>query len=79
MSAWLVVQFDGRYTEGKPSPTNIKAIIAVDDEQTLIDIKMENSTSFVLYMLGRDYDEPKQNETTPSAVSYTHLTLPTKA
>ena len=66
MSAWLVVQFDGRYTEGRPSPTNIKAIIAVDDEQTLIDIKMENSTSFVLYMLVRDYDEPKQNETTPS-------------
>tara|TARA_B100000768_G_scaffold71899_1_gene68958 strand:+ start:977 stop:1852 length:876 start_codon:yes stop_codon:yes gene_type:complete len=66
MSAWLVVQFDGRYTEGRPSPTNIKAIIAVDDEQTLIDIKMENSTSFVLYMLVRDYDEPKQEETTPS-------------
>ena len=69
MSAWLVVQFDGRYTEGRPSPTNIKAIIAVDDEQTLIDIKMENSTSFVLYMLVRDYDEPKQNETTPSEPS----------
>jgi len=66
MSAWLVVQFDGRYTEGRPSPTNIKAIIAVDDEQTLIDIKMENSTSFVLYMLVRDYDEPKQNESSPS-------------
>jgi len=69
MSAWLVVQFDGRYTEGRPSPTNIKAIIAVDDEQTLIDIKMENSTSFVLYMLVRDYEEPKQNETTPSEPS----------
>ncbi|MDE0858404.1 MAG: hypothetical protein OSA38_07535 [Candidatus Poseidoniaceae archaeon] len=66
MSAWLVVQFEGRYTEGRPSPANIKAIIAVDDEQTLIDIKMENSTSFVLYMLVRDYDEPKQNESSPS-------------
>ena len=32
MSAWLVVQFDGRYTEGRPSPTNIKALVAVDDE-----------------------------------------------
>ena len=69
MSAWLVVQFDGRYTEGRPSPTNIKAIIAVDDDQTLIDIKMENSTSFVLYMLVRDYDEPKQNATPPSEPS----------
>ena len=63
MSAWLVVQFDGRYTEGRPSPTNIKAIVAVDDERTLIDVKMENSTSFVLYMLTRDYEEPPSNET----------------
>lgn len=63
MSAWLVVQFDGRYTEGRPSPTNIKAIVAVDDEQTLIDVKMENSTSFVVYMLVRDYEEPSVNET----------------
>ena len=63
MSAWLVVQFDGRYTEGRPSPTNIKALVAVDDERTLIDVKMENSTSFVLYMLPRDYEEPPSNET----------------
>ena len=63
MSAWLVVQFDGRYTEGRPSPTNIKALVAVDDEQTLIDVKMENSTSFVLYMLARDYEEPPSNDT----------------
>ena len=63
MSAWLVVQFDGRYTEGRPSPTNIKALVAVDDERTLIDVKMENSTSFVLYMLTRDYEEPPSNET----------------
>lgn len=63
MSAWLVVQFDGRYTEGRPSPTNIKALVAVDDEQTLIDVKMENSTSFVMYMLTRDYEEPPSNET----------------
>lgn len=63
MSAWLVVQFEGQYTEGRPSPTNIKAIVAVDDEQTLIDVKMENSTSFVIYMLTRDYEEPPANET----------------
>ena len=25
LSAWLVVQFEGRYTEGAPSPSNIKA------------------------------------------------------
>lgn len=61
LSAWLVVQFEGQYTEGRPSPTTIKATIAVDDEQTLIDVKMERSTSFVLYMYARDYEEPKEN------------------
>lgn len=59
ISAWLVVDFQGRYTEGKPSPTNVNAIIAVDNEKTLIDVEMENSTSFILYMLFRDYSEPE--------------------
>lgn len=62
LSAWLVVQFEGQYTEGRPSPTTIKATVAVDDEQTLIDVKMERSTSFVLYMYARDYEEPEANE-----------------
>ena len=62
LSAWLVVQFEGQYTEGRPSPTTIKATVAVDDEQTLIDVKMERSTSFVLYMYARDYQEPEANE-----------------
>ena len=75
MSAWLVVQFEGQYTEGRPSPTKVKALVAIDNEQTLIDVKMENSTRFFVYMLVRDYDEP--GNSTP--VSYTHLTLPTKA
>jgi len=59
ISAWLVVDFDGRYTEGKPAPTNVNALVAVDSEKTLIDVEMENSTSFILYMLYRDYSEPK--------------------
>lgn len=59
ISAWLVVDFEGRYTEGKPSPTNVNALIAVDNEKTLIDVEMENSTSFILYMLFRDYSEPE--------------------
>jgi hypothetical protein len=63
LSAWLVVQFEGRYTEGVPSPSNIKAIVAVDDEQTLIDVKIENSTSFAIYMLVRDYEPPADNVT----------------
>ena len=58
ISAWLVVDFEGRYTEGKPAPTNVKALVAIDSEKTLIDVEMENSTSFILYMLYRDYSEP---------------------
>ena len=58
ISAWLVVDFEGQYTEGKPAPTNVNALIAVDNEKTLIDVEMENSTSFILYMLFRDYSEP---------------------
>lgn len=59
ISAWLVVDFEGRYTEGKPAPTNVNALIAVDSEKTLIDVEMENSTSFILYMIYRDYSEPE--------------------
>ncbi len=68
MSAWLVVQFEGQYTEGRPSPTKVKALVAIDNEQTLIDVKMENSTRFLVYMLVRDYDEPK-NSTQPEPSS----------
>ena len=69
LSAWLVVQFEGRYTEGAPSPSNIKAIVAVDDEQTLIDVKIENSTSFAIYMLVRDYEPPADNSSESNPTS----------
>ena len=58
LSAWLVIQFEGQYTEGQPAPTKIKALVAIDKEQTLIDVEMQNATSFLFYMLFRDYDEP---------------------
>jgi hypothetical protein len=58
LSAWLVIQFEGQYTEGQPAPTKVKALVAIDKEQTLIDVEIENATSFLLYMLFRDYDEP---------------------
>lgn len=62
ISAWLVVEFEGKYTEGAPAPTEIDAIVVVDREETLIDVKMEKSTSFLLYMISREYDE-SYNET----------------
>tara|TARA_B100001093_G_scaffold189183_2_gene181749 strand:- start:14 stop:943 length:930 start_codon:yes stop_codon:yes gene_type:complete len=57
LSAWLVIQFEGQYTEGQPSPTEVQALIAIDKEQTLIDVEMKNSTSFLLYIILRDYDD----------------------
>ena len=65
ISAWLVIDFEGEYTDGAPAPTKINAIAVVDSEETLIDVKMEKSTSFILYMLYRDYDSFYEvNETT---------------
>lgn len=78
LSAWLVVQFEGQYTEGQPAPTKVKALVAIDKEQTLIDVEMENATSFLLYMLFRDYDEPtnssQQNITQDNSVDETPST-----
>ena len=65
ISAWLVIDFEGEYTDGAPAPTKINAIAVVDSQETLIDVKMERSTSFILYMLYRDYDSSYGvNETT---------------
>jgi len=61
ISAWLVVDFNGKYTEGSPAPTEITALVAVDKEETLIEVKMEKSTPFILYMLFRDYDSSFEN------------------
>jgi len=69
MSAWLVIQFEGQYTEGRPSPMKVKALVAIDNEQTLIDVKMENSTRFLVYMLVRDYDEPINTTQPPPSSS----------
>ena len=69
LSAWLVVQFEGQYTEGQPSPTKVKALVAIDKEQTLIDVEMENATSFLLYMAFRDFDEPVDSSQSNSSNS----------
>ena len=54
MSAWIVVQFEGVYTEGAPAPSEIHALIAIDKEQTLIDVKIERATSLFFYAIQRD-------------------------
>ncbi|MCS5533814.1 MAG: hypothetical protein NZ736_06115 [Candidatus Poseidoniaceae archaeon] len=53
-SAWLVVEFDGAYTEGRPAPTEFHALIAMDKDQMLIDVDIEKATAFLLYTYTRN-------------------------
>ena len=54
ISAWLVATVDGAYTEGKPAPTEAHALVAIDKDQTQIDLRIERATSFFFYTLERD-------------------------
>lgn len=56
LSAWLVVTAEGVYTQGKPAPTEAHSLIAIDKDQTAIDVRIEKATSFLLYSLARDGD-----------------------
>jgi len=62
-SAWLVVEFDGAYTEGRPAPTEFHALIAMDKDQMLIDVDIEKATAFLLYSYTRN-SSMDGNETT---------------
>jgi hypothetical protein len=65
-SAWLVVEFDGAYTEGRPAPTEFHALIAMDKDQTLVDVSIEKATSFILYSLTRDSSMDGNEDSTES-------------
>lgn len=67
ISAWLVATVDAAYTEGRPSPTEINSIIAIDKDQTLIDVEIERATSLLLYTLSRDdvVVENQSNDSSP--------------
>ena len=54
ISAWLVATVDGAYTEGKPSPTEVHSLVAIDKDQTVIDVEITKATSFFAYTLSRD-------------------------
>lgn len=66
ISAWLVATVDAAYTEGRPSPTEINSIIAIDKDQTLIDVEIERATSLLLYTLSRD-DVVVENQSNDSS------------
>lgn len=54
ISAWLVASVDAVYTEGRPAPTEIHSLVAIDKDRTAIDVSVERATSLVLYTLSRD-------------------------
>ena len=72
VSAWLVATVQGAYTEGKPSPAEVHSIVAIDKDQTFVDVEVRNSTRLLLYALARDAGasvpvspEPADNATEP--------------
>ena len=72
VSAWLVATVQGNYTEGKPSPAEVYSIVAIDKDQTYVDVEVRNSTRLLLYVLARDAGasvpvspEPADNATEP--------------
>ena len=54
ISAWLVATVEGTYTEGKPAPTEVHSLVAIDKDQTMIDVEIKKATSFFFYALERD-------------------------
>ncbi|MEL0331510.1 MAG: hypothetical protein VW982_04760 [Candidatus Poseidoniales archaeon] len=56
ISAWLVATVEGSYTEGKPSPTEVHSLVAIDKDRTMVDLEIKKATSFFFYALERDGD-----------------------
>lgn len=66
ISAWLVATAEGVYTEGNPAPTEAHSLIAIDKDQTIIDVEIKQATAFFFYALERDSDASVPvNDTTP--------------
>ena len=56
ISAWLVATVEGTYTEGKPAPAEVHSLVAIDKDQTMIDVEIKRATPLFLYTLSRDAD-----------------------
>ncbi|MED5566292.1 MAG: hypothetical protein VX382_00410 [Candidatus Thermoplasmatota archaeon] len=56
ISAWLVATVEGTYTEGKPAPAAVHSLVAIDKDQTMIDVEIKNATPLFFYTLTRDAD-----------------------
>lgn len=63
-AVWWTIQFEGEYTNGKPTPATIKGVITQDAEEESTSVEINKATSFIIYLLERD-DIDKQNQSTP--------------
>ncbi len=62
VSVWLIAEFEGQYTEGPPSPARFYVLAGVDDQYTMIDVSIENSTRLLVYQLIRDDVAPEEGD-----------------
>ena len=67
ISAWLVATVEGSYTEGKPSPTEVHSLVAIDKDRTMVDVEIKKATTFFLYTLERDGDAAVTTNTSGDA------------
>ena len=66
VSAWIVIQYHGKYTQGDPSPSEIHSLMVVDKEETFIDVEVEKATPLMFYLINRD-NVDKEDYTNTSA------------
>jgi len=65
ISAWLVASVDAVYTEGRPAPTEIHSLVAIDKDRTAIDVSVERATSLFIYTLSLTAMKRAQQKTDP--------------
>lgn len=53
-SVWLIVQFDGTFEEGPPSPSELHVTMTIDSENTTGEIKLERATNFIVWVRQRE-------------------------
>lgn len=53
-STWMLVQFDGEYTQGPPAPTEIHALLTIDSEEEVGSIEISRATNFLIWSFTRD-------------------------
>lgn len=61
-SVWLIIQFDGTFAQGPPSPSELHVTLEIDLENTTGDIKLQRATNFIVWTRERDEIKPPVSE-----------------